>query len=152
MVCTVGYQLRPVEELVLHLREAGVDVVVDVRETPWSYVPDYREKNLSAKLAEVGIEYLHAGFAGNPKRFRSEAASHAEVLELYRTYLRDNPSVLRDFTRLLDELTADSRSVCLLCYERHPEDCHRSLLLDAVGLTTEVRHIEPDGAPRLVKA
>lgn len=152
MVCTVGYQLRPVEDLVLRLQEAGVDIVIDVRETPWSYVRDYRAKNLDATLAEAGIEYVHAKFAGNPKRFRSEASSHAEILELYRAHLRDNPDLLNEFTALLEELTTEFRKVCLLCYERHPEDCHRSLLLEAAGWTTEVEHIQPEGAPRFLKA
>lgn len=152
MVCTVGYQLRPVEELVHSLQETGVDTVIDVRETPWSYVSDYRAKNLEATLADAGIRYVHAQFAGNPKKLRREAASHAEILELYRAYLHKNPDLLRDFVALVEELTSNSQKVCLLCYERHPDDCHRSLLLEAAGWSGDAQHIGPEGAPRLLKA
>lgn len=148
MVCTIGYQLRPIEELLRLLGDAEVDVVIDVRETPWSYVPAYREATLRGELASRGIRYIHAPFAGNPKRFRKEAASYREALDRYRAYLEENPSILAQFGGLLDRMLEQKLRCCLLCYERHPEDCHRQILLEALGASGSVEHLAPDGAPR----
>jgi uncharacterized protein (DUF488 family) len=152
MICTVGYQLRSPGELVEHLVGAGVDVVVDVRETPWSQRPAYRKTALARALGEAGIEYLHAPFAGNPKRLRREAKSHAECLDLYSAYLVEHPEVGEQFAQLMASLVHADRKACLLCYERHPHDCHRTRLLDAVGLSAGVEHLGTEGAPRFLKA
>lgn len=152
MLFTMGYQLRDQAELVEELIGAGVDVVIDVRENPWSYVPGYRRSALEEALKASGIEYIHAGFAGNPKRLRDAADSHEECLAMYRRYLDENPGVVDDFRNLLTRLGEDGRVGCLLCYERHPDDCHRSLLLDAAGALNVTQHLGPEGAPRFLKA
>jgi uncharacterized protein (DUF488 family) len=152
MLFTVGYQLRPPEDLLAHLSKAGVDVVIDVRETAWSHVPAYRSSTLARALAAKGIQYVHAQFAGNPKRLRDAAESHEECLELYREYLEENPDIALQFADLLRELGKQNLRGCLLCYERHPDDCHRHLLLEAVGIEETVGHIDPNGAPRFLKA
>lgn len=151
MICTMGYQLRSPDELVEQLLCAGVNVVVDVRETPWSQRPAYRKTALSKALGEAGIEYLHAPFAGNPKRLRREASSHAECLDMYSAYLAEHPEVRYQFSQLMSSLARTDRKACLLCYERHPHDCHRTRLLDAVGLTDGVEHLGTEGAPRFLK-
>lgn len=152
MVCTVGYQLRSPAELVEQLHRAQVDVVIDVRETPWSHIPGYRERALRAALAAEGIQYIHARFAGNPKQFRKTARSHAECLDMYRDHLKRHPEIAEQFASLLHDLGERDLKGCLLCYERHPEDCHRQLLLEALGLGASVEHIASEGAPRLLKA
>ena len=125
-------------------------VVIDVRETPWSYVPGYRAAALRAALAEQGIRYVHAQFAGNPKWIRQSARSHDECLAMYRAYLNKHPQIAKRLQAILEELSREGEKGCLFCYERHPEDCHRHILLEALGLEARVEHLDPDGAPRFV--
>ena len=81
------------DDLLTELVGAGVSVVIDVRETPWSYVPAYRAATLRVVLAERGIRYLHAQFAGNPKWIRQSARSHEECLAMYRAHLNAHPQI-----------------------------------------------------------
>jgi uncharacterized protein (DUF488 family) len=60
-VFTVGHGVRPLEELVAVLREAGVETLVDVRRFPGSRRnPQFNQGPLAGTLAEAGIGYRHA--------------------------------------------------------------------------------------------
>lgn len=153
---TLGYQKRDVPDFVDILLWAGVDLVVDVRETPWSYKPGFSRTALTTALAAVGIEYFHAGFAGNPKAIRRAAKTHDACLAGYREYLERNLEVVAQFDALMLELKEANLVPCFVCYERHPADCHRSLLIESWGTLARqgatIAHLEPFGQPRLSKA
>ena len=91
---------------------------------------------------------MHAGFAGNPKRIRAGAKSNREALERYERYLDENADVLEKFTTLVAKLNDEGKRVCVTCFERHPDDCHRSILAKRWQKRTggEVRHIDPGDA------
>ena len=144
-ILTMGYQQRTGDELVRELVAAGVDVVIDVRETPWSHRPDFSKGPLMARLADAGIEYCHAWFAGNPKQNRATASSQTECLQRYAEYLDEIPDVVQIFAELVEECVGLGLRVCLLCYERHPAECHRTIILDkwkaATGSEMPVVHL-----------
>lgn len=151
---SLGYQLRQLGEFIEELVEADVDVVVDVRETAWSHKRGFSKSQLTAALADHGIDYIHARFAGNPKELRRSAPAHADCLRMYGEYLDEHPEVLSQLTELVAELPEEAVT-CFICYERHPGDCHREVLLDRwsahLGNTLEVKHLGVGGAPRFVK-
>lgn len=150
-VFSLGYQLRSVEDFVELLTGAGADVVVDVREVPWSRKPGFSKSPLTEALAQAGIAYEHAKFAGNPKSLRKAAPTHEDCLRSYAGYLAERPEIIEELDKVVSGHLTDGKSVCLVCYERHPRDCHRSILLDgwqSLGREAEVVHLAPDGAPR----
>lgn len=153
-VLTIGYQKRSGEELAELLSAAGVDVLVDVRESAWSFRPDFRRISLATRLGERGITYLHAHFAGNPKRKLVGEMSHQECLDAYRQHVEGTPAVFTQLSDLLLPLLEKGQRVCLFCYERHPDDCHRSILLEEwcqrIGGALLVNHLHPDGADRFL--
>ncbi len=153
-IFTLGYEKRDIEEYVELLRDHEIDVLIDVRETAWSHKPGFSKGALSDAVSSVGIEYIHAQFAGNPKWLRSEATSHAECLEWYSRYVRDHDEILEALERLLAELIADGKRPCLTCFERHPSDCHRGILAESWRQRgrRRVTHLAPDGCSRLVPA
>jgi uncharacterized protein (DUF488 family) len=150
---TMGYQMRSLGEFLDLLKGARIDVLVDVRETPWSHKPGFSKGLLSMALGNAGIDYVHARFAGNPKRLRSTAVDHADCLRRYREYLGASSRILVDFEQLLQPLLSSGLKACLTCYERHPEDCHRGILAEywAKGPGRVVRHLWPDGCDRLIR-
>lgn len=154
-ICSLGYQLRNLDEFVDILKNADVSVVVDVRETAWSRKPGFSKKALAAGLRNAGIQYQHLPQAGNPKYLRAEASSHLACLEAYDSYLIEQPATVTAVGEVLHQLLAEKQTPCLVCYERHPDDCHRSYLLrhwqEMTDAPIEVQHLAPDGAPRLVK-
>ena len=125
---TLGYEGRTREEFVRLLRAERVNVVLDVRDVPWSHKPGFSKKPLAEGLEGARIRYVHAGFAGNPKRLRSQAADTAEALRLYAAHLDEAPEVLAEFDVLVADLHAEGKRVCLLCLERDPAQCHRAIL------------------------
>lgn len=153
---TLGYQLRDLSEFISELQDAQVDLVVDVRETPWSRKKGFSKTALRDGLAQANIGYLHARFAGNPKELRRSAVDHQDCLEKYEDYLERSPAVLEQLTELVREGVGDARRICFICYERHPADCHRKILLERWRrdrrTAIPVRHLAPGGAPRIAEA
>lgn len=149
---SVGYQGRTLAELVRLLARSGVDLVIDVRELPWSRKPGLSRRGLETGLAKVGITYMHARFAGNPRELRITAKSYEEILRRYEGYLSRHPEIILELDSIFEAWKSRRGAICLLCYERHPADCHRSILLhhwrQAMEDCSPVVHLDPDGAPR----
>lgn len=150
-VYTIGYQQRSAEEMTFLLVNAGVHTLIDVREYPFSRKKNLSKTSLSDLLGEHGIQYAHAKFAGNPKRIRDAAESHEQCLDMYEEYLEANPDILESFRQLVSQYLQRGESVCLMCYERHPMDCHRSILLRHSAVSTEVEHLGEAGAERFTQ-
>lgn len=152
-VFTLGYQQRSLREYVEQLQLADVDLVVDVRETAWSHKPGFSKARLAQQLEAVGIGYLHLKFAGNPKELRRTATSHAQCLAAYDRHIQEAPEIIEQFAFYVASWAEEGIRACLLCYERHPDDCHRAVLLNRVTevleAPVEVKHLGPEGADRL---
>jgi uncharacterized protein (DUF488 family) len=150
---TLGYQMRDFEEYLRILRQSRIDVLVDVRETPWSHKPGFSKNPLREALERSGIEYLHARFAGNPKTIRSTAASHTDCLYQYRRYLASSPTIMLQLEALIGPRLGAGQKVCLTCYERHPNDCHRGILAENWSGTQgrSVEHLAIEGCARLAQ-
>jgi uncharacterized protein (DUF488 family) len=140
---SIGHSNIPAERFIALLRDAGANVVADVRSTPFSRrFPWFSGKNLAATLAQHGMAYLAYGenLGGRPP----SAA-------LYRDGVADYEAMAQrpEFQDALDRLIAEAaqRRVCLMCAEREPLDCHRCLLVARAlaerGLA--VGHILHDG-------
>ncbi|WP_295561415.1 DUF488 family protein [uncultured Sphingomonas sp.] len=136
-IYTIGYEATTMADFLAALTKAGVKRVIDVRALPLSRRPGFSKSSLAAGLKEAGIDYVHLKALGTPKRGR-DAAKKGDVATLTAVY--DDqlalPEAQAAAAQMLD-LAQDTPSA-LLCYEREPEHCHRTLLLDAVGEGVEV--------------
>lgn len=150
---TLGYQQRSIDTFVDILRDAAIDVLVDVRETAWSHKPGFSKSAFVAALAVAGIEYVHADFAGNPKWLRSNADTHRECLDWYAWYLGEFKEIVAAFDELVTDLHLRDSRVCLTCFERHADDCHRAILADQWQRAAKARtvmHLATEGCQRMV--
>lgn len=136
-VFTIGYEQARVEDVVAALKAAGVERVIDVRAVAASRRPGFSKSALTANLREAGIEYEHLRALGTPKEGR-EAARRGDAAELERVYAGqlELPEAQAQAAILLDR-AAEQRSA-VLCYERDPAECHRSMLLAAIAPEAEV--------------
>jgi hypothetical protein len=77
---------------------------------------------------------------GTPAAGREAARKgrHEDLKRIYAGQL-ELPEAIMQGAQML-ELAAEMPSV-LLCYEREPSGCHRSLLLTAVASEAEVEHL-----------
>lgn len=126
---TVGYEKLKIEELFTLLRAAGVRCLVDVRETPWSRVQDYRKSVLEDRLAGLSadngypVKYFSMPAIGNPPENRKSDRSTKEMMIFYRRHVQSRARELEE----LREIISKCRTA-LMCYEADPAECHRSVL------------------------
>jgi uncharacterized protein (DUF488 family) len=139
-VFTIGYEATTVGEFVAALRQAGVECIIDVRAIPNSRRPGFSKTPLSNALAEVGIDYVHLRALGTPAEGRAAARAgrHADLERIYAGQL-ELPEAIAQGAQMV--ALAEEKPSAILCYERDPAGCHRTLLLDAVAPDAEVEHL-----------
>ena len=139
-IFTIGYEATTVPEFLAALKQAGVERVIDVRALPLSRRPGFSKSPLRAALSEAGIEYVHLKALGTPAdgRAAARAGRHADLERIYAGQLA-LPEAMVQGAQML-ELAAEKPSA-LLCFEREPAHCHRTLLLDAVAQGAEIVHL-----------
>ena len=130
-IFTIGYEQATQPALVSALREAGVEVLADIRYLPLSRRPGFSKSSLRAAVEEAGIAYRHFRHLGTPAEGRAAARrhDHAELARIYAGQL-ELPEALAQMAEL--RALAGERRVALLCYERNAAECHRTLLFDAL--------------------
>jgi len=128
---TIGYEQATQAAVVSALREAGVEVLADIRYLPLSRRPGFSKSSLRTAVEEAGIAYRHFKQLGTPEEGRNAArrGDHATMSRVYAGQL-ELPEAMAQMAELRD-LAGDKR-VALLCYERNAAECHRSLLFDAL--------------------
>lgn len=136
-IFTIGYEATTMAEFLAALTRAGVQRVIDVRALPLSRRPGFSKSSLAASLREAGIDYVHLKQLGTPKRGR-DAAKKGDVATLRDVY--DIQLGLPEAQAQAAEMRAlaAEKPSALLCYERDPCHCHRTLLLEAEGAGAEV--------------
>ena len=141
-IFTIGYEGATVGEFLAALTKAGVKRVIDVRALPLSRRPGFSKTPLSAALGEAGIEYIHLKALGTPSagRTAARAGRHEEMARIYAGQL-ELPEAIAQSALML--ALAGEEPTALLCMERDPTHCHRTLLLNAVASDAEVVHLFP---------
>ena len=136
---TIGYEKALPAAVLGEIKRAKIDLLVDTRAVAASRRPGFSKRQLAASLDEVGIAYLHLQKLGTPSEGR-QAARSGDFDTLWRVY--DKHIKTAEAQAALDELLAlikSGRRVCLLCYERDPQECHRSRIAALVKKRMRVK-------------
>jgi len=157
-LATIGIYEASVERFLDALQNANVELVVDVRQRRAVRGRRYAWANaqrLQAALVEVGIGYSHhKELAPTTELRRLQYAEDAKQGVGKRSRRVLSPEYAERYTReileradlrpLIEEMPPDAVTA-LLCVERDPEACHRSLAAAAIAkaLDTDVQHIYP---------
>ncbi|HEX8708839.1 MAG TPA: DUF488 domain-containing protein [Pyrinomonadaceae bacterium] len=131
-IYTLGYEGLGLEAYVDILRAFNVGVVLDVREKAWSQRPEFIKSKMDHGLAMAGIDYIHVQSAGNPSAIRKNVFTADECLRRYREHIKGKPGCVSELHALVKSASEADRPACLTCYERNPQHCHRSVLIDAL--------------------
>lgn len=139
-IFTIGYEGVTQAELVKALTDAGVGLLADVRAVPLSRRPGFSKNILAAGLKEAGIGYVGLKALGTPAEGREAArkGNMARLREIYAMQL-DLPEAIVQGAQLRD--LAAEQATALLCFEREPSCCHRSLLIETIMPDADVRHL-----------
>jgi uncharacterized protein (DUF488 family) len=139
-IFTIGYEGVTVTEFITALNNAKVERVIDVRALPLSRRPGFSKSPLRAALEEAGIEYVHLKALGTPVEGRAAARAgrYDELIRIYAGQL-ELPEAMAQSAQML--ALAREKPSALLCMEREPAHCHRSLLLHTVAPRAKVVHL-----------
>jgi uncharacterized protein (DUF488 family) len=128
---SVGYEGCSLDEFIAALRADEVTVVADVRLNAVSRRRGFSKTALRNALEAAGIGYVHLRGLGNPPENRAGfRAGDPEPAKARFAQLLDSSTAQAE----LRELASLGRSgvVAVLCVERDPQQCHRTVVIDAV--------------------
>ncbi len=141
---TIGHSNHSIDAFCALLTQHGVTKLADVRSVPYSrFNPHFNQKPLAAELVSRGIGYE---FFGRELGGRSEDQSCYEGGRVQYARLAQADTFQEGILRLVSE--CEQHQVALMCSEKEPLDCHRSLLLgkDLIARGVAVEHIHADGS------
>jgi uncharacterized protein (DUF488 family) len=143
---TIGHSTRPTEEFVALLKEARVELVVDVRTVPRSRTnPQFNSDLLPASLATQGVAYQHLAALGGLRGkqpgvspevngFWDNASFHNYADYAMSEAFRSSLEKLRDMGR--------ASRLTVMCAEAVWWRCHRRIIVDyLIAAGEEAFHI-----------
>lgn len=143
-IYTVGHSTHAIEKFLDLLDCNGVTAVADVRSVPFSrYNPQFNKEALSVELKKRGIAYV---FLGKELGARSDDPSCYEGGMVCYDRLARTSVFKAGIERVLRGV--QKYRIALMCAEKEPLDCHRTLLvsraLEQHGVS--IVHILEDGS------
>ena len=142
-IMTIGHSNHDFATFSVLLRAQGIAAVADIRSAPYSrFRPEFNRETLQEALRAAGFSYF---FLGAELGARSKDPACYENGRIQYQKLARTALFQEGLTSLLKR--AVSERITLLCAEKEPLACHRSLLVarelerrGAVGL-----HVRPNG-------
>ena len=148
MIYTIGHSNITQESFIELLKLFKLQLVVDVRSTPYSkYVPHFNRVNINKALKENNIRYLFLGsyIGGKPKDERYYKDGKVDYDLIART---------EHYKEGINKIIALSRdeNIVLMCGEEDPKSCHRHNLItqSLVKKGFEVIHIRKNGKINII--
>ncbi len=156
---TIGAYGWPPERFFAALVGAHVDTFCDIRARRGVRGADYSFANserLQARLAELGIRYIHRKDLAPSPATRAEQGAADKATKITKrqrsvlspafvsAYLRERLAAF-DGAAFVTELGPEAQVVALFCVEREPAACHRSLLAERLAhdLGAKVKNLIP---------
>jgi uncharacterized protein (DUF488 family) len=144
VIYTIGHSTHSIERFIELLRKHAITALCDVRSYPSSRMnPQFNRRPLEQALAKVGIKYV---FLGKELGARTEDRSCFCDGKVQYDLLAKTELYRKGIGRI--EKGKDDFRVALMCAEKEPLDCHRTILvsrtLDEEGLA--ICHILADGS------
>jgi uncharacterized protein (DUF488 family) len=142
-IFTIGHSTHSVGRFVELLRMHQVTEVADVRSVPYSrFTPHFNRGAIESSLRREGVDYVYAGRELGARRDEPECFEGGQAKY-------ERIALLPRFREGIERLShaAATRRVALMCAEKDPITCHRTVLVARALLRAglEVRHILEDG-------
>ncbi|HLO49773.1 MAG TPA: DUF488 domain-containing protein, partial [Kamptonema sp.] len=144
-VFTVGHSNLSIEAFISLLQKQEITAVADVRSHPYSrYLPHFNKSEIKASLSTAGIQYVFLG---------KELGARPEDLSCYDINgkaLYERIAATQLFAEGIQRLIkgAESYKITLMCAEKDPSTCHRTILVcrELTKLNVQIAHILSDSS------
>ena len=143
-IYTVGHSTHTLDRFLDLLERNGVTAIADVRSSPFSrYNPQFNKDTLSVELKKRSIAYV---FVGKELGARSDDPSCYEGGRVRYHRLAQTSIFKAGINRVLNG--AQKYRIALMCAEKEPLDCHRTLLVSRAleQYKASIVHILSDGS------
>ena len=126
-IYTIGYATKPITTFTEQLRKYRINAIADIRSVPYSKAfHEYHQENIAAYLKKQNIHYVYLGEELGP---RSKEISHYNQHgQVQFNRLMQSALFHKGIDRLIEGLKK-GYSIALMCAEKDPATCHRSLLV-----------------------
>ena len=126
-IYTIGYTGFAIEDFIDTLKSHNINVVIDVRSSPYSErYPDYNKNAIEPKLKENGIYY---------RNYISEFGARQDNVKFYSdegcldfVLFAQSEQFLSGVEKIKNSVTK-GYNIVLLCAEKEPIQCHRTILV-----------------------
>lgn len=142
-IFTIGHSNHPIDRFIDLLKQHSVRVLCDVRSSPYSrFNPQFNYDRLKTELPRHDISYV---FLGRELGARTNDPSCYADGRVDYDKLAETPPFRKGIERV--EKEAELSTVALMCAEKDPIACHRTILVAPrlIEHGLRVRHILEDG-------
>jgi uncharacterized protein (DUF488 family) len=136
VIYTVGYEGADIAHFLRTLKDCGIKRLIDIRDVPVSRKRGFSKTALANALEEQGIAYSHLKALGDPKAGREamRRGDYPGFLEIYNSHIATPEG--QEALRTAVDLAEKSPSI-LLCYERSPAQCHRTVVAKEMAVLAD---------------
>lgn len=135
---TIGHSTQKFEAFLELLQQHEIQAIGDVRSSPYSKMfPHFSQRELKASLKNNGIKYV---FLGKELGARRDEPCCYEGDRADYDLIAQSPLFKEGLNRV--KAGSEKLRIALMCAERDPLDCHRTILVSRHALLfTPVNHI-----------
>ncbi|MBA3045493.1 MAG: DUF488 domain-containing protein [Euryarchaeota archaeon] len=130
-IITIGYEGLSIDEFMMKLIDEKIQVLVDVRNNPWSMKYGFTGKSLNILCGKMGVEYIGLPEVGIPSELRKTLETKEDYDALFRHYRKFISKKEKELDMLLG--LGREKKIALMCFEKDPEMCHRTVLAEELG-------------------
>lgn len=143
-IYTIGHSNHKIEDFIRLLRKHEISCIVDVRSAPYSrYYPQFNQDLLTLALREADIDYIYLGdkLGARPANKDCRLENRVDFECLAKT------EEFKEGLTCLIEAASHNR-LALMCAEKEPLQCHRTILICRHLRThiPRIKHVTADGA------
>ena len=147
MIYTIGHSNMTPESFVLILKSFEIDIIVDVRSSPYSkFVSHFNRENIKKSLIENDMRYIFLGdYIGGKPRDKK----YYENGKVNYMLIAQSDRYSEGINRIV-ELNS-KKDIVLMCSEEDPYNCHRHNLITQtlVKKGLKVIHIRKNSTDRI---
>ena len=131
-LCSIGYEGKSLEEYLNILIKEDIKILCDVRKNPISRKYGFSKKTLMNATGKLGIEYLHCPDLGIESDKRRQLVTQSDYDALFEDYEKTILKKNGQRIKILNGLLKSKKRIAVTCYEKSPEQCHRTRVAKAL--------------------